>query len=218
MKGIHIFQKVIPNLWQNALPVVGGSNILLIGFFPLIIGISIALLLRKRTFGIMFWSFFYIYIIMVLGLTLFPLPYQEVESMYPAPNNLIPFQSIGSMLQRGISYTALVQIGGNVMIAIPYGLLLYILSCKKGIQRLLAALGFPLTIELLQLLVGKIIGLNYRSFDIDDILLNTIGVYVGILCGYMILKPWKERILAGLFTKRTQSKSSEERDHSASET
>ena len=104
------------------------------------------------------------------------------------------------------------------MIAIPYGLLLYILSCKKGIQRLLAALGFPLTIELLQLLVGKIIGLNYRSFDIDDILLNTIGVYVGILCGYMILKPWKERILAGLFTKRTQSKSSEERDHSASET
>lgn len=139
MKGIHIFQKVIPNLWQNALPVVGGSNILLIGFFPLIIGISIALLLRKRTFGIMFWSFFYIYIIMVLGLTLFPLPYQEVESMYPAPNNLIPFQSIGSMLQRGISYTALVQIGGNVMIAIPYGLLLYILSCKKGIQRLLAS-------------------------------------------------------------------------------
>ena len=191
---------------------------MLIGFFPLIIGISIALLLRKRTFGIMFWSFFYIYIIMVLGLTLFPLPYQEVESMYPAPNNLIPFQSIGSMLQRGISYTALVQIGGNVMIAIPYGLLLYILSCKKGIQRLLAALGFPLTIKLLQLLVGKIIGLNYRSFDIDDILLNTIGVYVGILCGCMILKPWKERILAGLFTKKTQSKSSEERDHFASET
>lgn len=190
MKGIHIFQKVIPNLWQNALPVVGGS--------------------RGRNF--------YIYIIMVLGLTLFPLPYQEVESMYPAPNNLIPFQSIGSMLQRGISYTALVQIGGNVMIAIPYGLLLCILSCKKGIQRLLAALGFPLTIELLQLLVGKIIGLNYRSFDIDDILLNTIGVYVGILCGYMILKPWKERILAGLFTKKTQSKSSEERDHFASET
>ena len=191
---------------------------MLIGFFPLIIGISIALLLRKRTFGIMFWSFFYIYIIMVLGLTLFPLPYQEVESMYPAPNNLIPFQSIGSMLQRGISYTALVQIGGNVMIAIPYGLLLYILSCKKGIQRLLAALGFPLTIELLQLPVGKIIGLNYRSFDIDDILLNTIGVYVGILCGYMILKPWKERILAGLFTKKPQSKSSEDRDHFASET
>ena len=60
MKGIHIFQKVIPNLWQNALPVVGGS--------------------RGRNF--------YIYIIMVLGLTLFPLPYQEVESMYPAPNNL----------------------------------------------------------------------------------------------------------------------------------
>ena len=194
------------------------EDILLIGFFPLIIGISIALLLRKRTFGIMFWSFFYIYIIMVLGLTLFPLPYQEVESMYPAPNNLIPFQSIGSMLQRGISYTALVQIGGNVMIAIPYGLLLYILSCKKGIQRLLAALGFPLTIELLQLLVGKIIGLNYRSFDIDDILLNTIGVYVVILCGYMILKPLKERILAGLFTKKPQSKSSEERDHFASET
>lgn len=85
------------------------EDIFLIGFFPLVTGVFAAVLLKKRTFGIMFWSCFYIYIIIVLGLTLFPLPYQEVESMYPVPNNLIPFQSVGSMLQRGISYTTLVQ-------------------------------------------------------------------------------------------------------------
>lgn len=178
------------------------EDIFLIGFFPLVTGVFAAVLLKKRTFGIMFWSCFYIYIIIVLGLTLFPLPYQEVESMYPVPNNLIPFQSVGSMLQRGISYTTLVQIGGNMMIAMPYGVFLYILSFKKRKQRFLSALAFPLTIEFLQLFVGKIIGLNYRSFDIDDILLNAIGIYAGILCGYIILKPWKEKIFERLFIKQ----------------
>lgn len=68
------------------------EDIFLIGFFPLVTGVFAAVLLKKRTFGIMFWSCFYIYIIIVLGLTLFPLPYQEVESMYPVPNNLSRFK------------------------------------------------------------------------------------------------------------------------------
>ena len=37
------------------------------------------------------------------------------------------------------------------------------------------------------------LSLGFVLSDIDDILLNAIGVYAGILCGYMILKPWKEK-------------------------
>ena len=149
-----------------------------------------------------FFNIVYIYIIIVLGVTLFPIPFQAVETMYPVPHNLIPFQSICSTLKMGITYTSLVQIGGNIVISIPYGVLLYILGRKNGMQRFLLALLFPLTIEFLQMIIGHIIRLTYRSFDVDDLILNTMGVYVGIICGQILLRSHIEKIYKKVFPNR----------------
>lgn len=122
--------------------------------------------------------------------------------MYPVPHNLIPFQSICSKLKMGITYTSLVQIGGNIVISIPYGVLLYILGRKNGMQRFLLALLFPLTIEFLQMIIGHIIRLTYRSFDVDDLILNTMGVYVGLICGQILLRSHIEKIYKKVFPNR----------------
>ena len=168
----------------------------------LIIGAAIAIALKAPPFQIVCWGLVYIYIIIVLGVTLFPIPFQAVETMYPVPHNLIPFQSICSTLKMGITYTSLMQIGGNIVISIPYGILLYILAHKKGVQRFLLALLFPLTIEFLQMIIGYIIGLTYRSFDVDDLILNTMGVYAGLICGQILLRSHIEKIYKKVFPNR----------------
>lgn len=119
--------------------------------------------------------------------------------MYPVPNNLIPFHSIFAGMQKGITRTVLVQIGGNIALSIPYGVLLYLVSRKKGIYLFLPALLFPFIIENLQLIVGCIVGLNYRSFDVDDFILNTIGVYMEYILGKLILRPYREKIRTRIF-------------------
>lgn len=178
------------------------EDIFFIGFAVLIIGAAIALAQKAPPFQSFFWGIVYIYIIIVLGVTLFPIPFQAVETMYPVPHNFIPFQSICSTLKMGITYTSLVQIGGNIVISIPYGVLLYILGRKKGMQRFLLALLFPLTIEFLQMIIGHIIGLTYRSFDVDDLILNTMGVYAGLICGQILLRSHKEKIYKKVFPNR----------------
>ena len=73
---------------------------------------------------------------------------------------------------------------GNVCVFVPFGAFLPALfaKCQKLVLVLLFSLEFSLAVELVQL-VTKV-----GSFDVDDLLLNTIG---GML-GY-----WVYKILAG---------------------
>lgn len=175
------------------------EDLFLIGAVLWAVGIVTAWILKKAPRKIVFWSVVYFYAIGVLAVTLFPIPYDGVETMYPVPNNLIPFHSIFAGMQKGITRTVLVQIGGNIALSIPYGVFLYLVSRKKGIYLFLPALLFPFIIENLQLIVGCIVGLNYRSFDVDDFILNTIGVYMGYILGKLILRPYREKIRTRIF-------------------
>lgn len=181
------------------------DDIFLIGFLSLFIGSTVAFIGKKRPFSIIFWGICYVYLIAVLGLTLFPIPYQAVEFFYPVPHNLIPFRSIQATLSKGITPTALVQIGGNVLISVPYGMLLAILLKPKkvGVWILLPLL-FPLVIESLQLFIGFLIGLSYRSFDVDDFLLNALGGYFGLVIGRLCFQTYCNKIHGTLFSKTSQ--------------
>ena len=81
---------------------------------------------------------------------------------------------------------------GNIVMFLPFGFFAALLWRGFGWKRALAlGLGITCGIECWQLFVG-------RYFDIDDIILNTLGV----LCGYLL---WK--LLAKLapgFMKRFQ--------------
>ena len=87
---------------------------------------------------------------------------------------------------------SLFNIIGNIVMFLPFGFFAALLWREFGWKRALAlGLGITCGIECWQLFVG-------RYFDIDDIILNTLGV----LCGYLL---WK--LLAKLapgFMKRFQ--------------
>ena len=164
-------------------------DLYLFGAIGLVLGLVIAFLFKAKPLKILFWSVFYVYIIVVLGLTLFPIPYQGAELFDSVPNNFIPFRTIISTLQMGLTVTAFIQIAGNILIAAPYGVVLDLTMRKSNkIWLFLFPLLFPLVIELLQFIIGFAIGYNYRSVDIDDFILNALGGYLGILFSKLLLK------------------------------
>lgn len=96
--------------------------------------------------------------------------------------SLIPFSDLDSLY----------NIVGNIIMFVPFGFFAALLWRKFNWKRALAlGLGITCGIECWQLLVG-------RTSDIDDIILNTLGVF----CGYLL---WTLlRKLAPAFAKRFQ--------------
>lgn len=66
---------------------------------------------------------------------------------------------------------------GNIVMLIPFGLFLCLLSNKfRGKRAVASAVIIPFAIELLQHIFG-------RSFDVDDIICNFLGMMLGFLLG-----------------------------------
>ena len=68
---------------------------------------------------------------------------------------------------------------GNFAMFIPMGILLPFVSEKTKNRKLLLAVAIPVAAELLQPIVG-------RSFDVDDLLCNFLGIVVGYLIAAVI--------------------------------
>lgn len=140
---------------------------------------------------------FILYMTAVISLTMFPLVYDKSFST-PSDNisnrlHLIPFEVISGMITRGIPQYSILQIGGNLIMTIPFGFaVIPILMPKiKKQQRLffiILAFAFPIWIELTQLLIGASFGTFYRTCDIDDVILNSTGIFIGYGLYFLFLK------------------------------
>lgn len=98
--------------------------------------------------------------------------------------NLILFASIHEILVNSSAETAVRQIIGNILLFMPLGFLLPIVSQKmrKPAPILITVFCVSLSIELVQFLISLITGVPSRVSDVDDILLNFIGGTLGYLC------------------------------------
>ena len=103
------------------------------------------------------------------------------EYMY----NLVPFSTINQFLHINNfnSYTWIINLVGNIGVFIPFGILIPLVFGGRYIKLLVIFLSGLLVLETLQLLTRR------GSFDIDDFLLNTIGVTIGYSI-YMIARLW----------------------------
>jgi hypothetical protein len=93
-------------------------------------------------------------------------------------NNLHPGDSIRNYLNQPAFRDTAKQLGGNIVLGMPFGLLLPVLAPRtRGLLRvILATAAVMLLVELVQ---GALI--EGRSFDIDDVILNTGGAVAGYL-------------------------------------
>lgn len=119
---------------------------------------------------------FFAYILLIIGLTLSPL---YLNVLNPARNiNLVPVVESLKMWQGARLSVSLYNLVGNFIVLIPFGFLLsriYPAWRKAGVI-MLASLGFSLLIECAQYATAT------RVFDVDDIILNTLGGVFGYFC------------------------------------
>lgn len=101
--------------------------------------------------------------------------------------NIIPFKSISEFVYRakkyGLTWLMVKNIFGNILLFIPFGFLFPCLN--RGLQKrrnfILFALLLPTGIELGQFSISLIINAVYRIADIDDVILNFLGILIGFL-------------------------------------
>lgn len=100
--------------------------------------------------------------------------------------NLTLFQEIGRFYHYGMNTASwrlfIMNVVGNIAVFIPMGIFLPVVTkrCKNVFFTVLFSFEISLLAEIIQL-VTKV-----GSFDVDDLLLNTLGG----LCGYVFWRLW----------------------------
>lgn len=121
-------------------------------------------------------ALFVLYLCAVLSLTFLPFRFAPDIGAFALDSTLL---AIAQGTYTAGSWVWAMMLG-NVLMLIPFGFLAPLLWERLRWWRVLpAGLGFILVVELLQPLTG-------RSFDIDDVLLNFLGVLAGALLSTLV--------------------------------
>ncbi|MFJ4523344.1 VanZ family protein [Streptomyces sp. NPDC088810] len=93
-------------------------------------------------------------------------------------SNLHPGRSLRAYLEQAPLRDALKQVGGNVLLGVPFGVLVPVLAPRaRGAARVTALTA--LVMLMVELVQGALV--TGRAFDIDDVILNTAGALLGWL-------------------------------------
>lgn len=137
-------------------------------------------LIRKQTVTIPHYllnSLFLFYSFCLLILLFFRPSEQAYDNW-----NLIPFSTIDFFLSGNVNLLiAFYNLAANIGLFIPFGIAL-MLTVKSRFKRFVIPFLSISTIELLQYLTMR------GSLDIDDLILNMVGVYIGYLLTPIFLR------------------------------
>ncbi|OQD53226.1 hypothetical protein BM536_029390 [Streptomyces phaeoluteigriseus] len=120
------------------------------------------------------FAFMVAFAVVLARLTLEPSP--ASESL--VHSNLRPGRSLRAYLDQPELRDAVKQIGGNLLLGVPFGVLVPVLAPRaRGLLRvLLLTATVMLLVEFAQ---GALV--TGRAFDVDDVILNTTGALIGYL-------------------------------------
>ncbi|WP_369228040.1 VanZ family protein [Streptomyces sp. R39] len=110
--------------------------------------------------------------VVLAKLTLDPSP----ASVSIAHTNLHPGATLRIYLDQPAFRDAVKQVGGNILLGVPFGILVPVLAPRaRGVLRVL--LLTAIVMLLVELAQGALV--TGRAFDVDDVILNTTGALVG---------------------------------------
>ena len=96
--------------------------------------------------------------------------------------NLVPSVIICLTGELSLGSWGKTMLIGNIAMFVPFGFFLPLITELKSRKRIvLAAIIVPICFEVAQLFFG-------RSFDVDDLICNFIGIIIGAMVAYLILK------------------------------
>ncbi|MFE6171536.1 VanZ family protein [Streptomyces sp. NPDC056464] len=118
------------------------------------------------------FAFMVAFAVVLAKLTLQPSPASEALTH----TNLQPGSTLRAYLDQPELRDAVRQIGGNVLLGVPFGILVPVVAPRtRGVLRVL--LLTAIVMLLVEFAQGALV--TGRAFDIDDVILNTAGALVG---------------------------------------
>lgn len=138
-------------------------------------------------YRLVFYSFI-IYSLFVINYTFFPFPIGKDPMMeyqiLALHNNFIPFKDV--IDNDGFNAYPVI---GNIALLFPLGIYLPLLFKRKDFRfNLMIGLLTTIFIETMQFVLSHIIGVTYRTTDINDIIFNTLGCIIGYII-YKLISP-----------------------------
>ncbi|MFF7790983.1 VanZ family protein [Streptomyces sp. NPDC007991] len=120
------------------------------------------------------FTFMVAFAVVLARLTLQPSPASEALTH----TNLHPGRSLKAYLDQPELRDAVRQIGGNILLGLPFGVLVPVVAPRtRGFLRVL--LLTAVVMLLVEFAQGALV--TGRAFDIDDVILNTSGALIGYL-------------------------------------
>ena len=191
------------NTWLGC--IIDGFKIFVNYGIPVTFPIILIMMIASKRFNLMelvVKQLFVMYLCCVVELVFFPLPTMEEAAGLSVQYQLIPFHFIADCMHDSV-IRVMCQVMFNVVMTVPFGMFLEYcigLNIKKTV---LVSFGFTAFIEL-----GQLTGLffmfkgSYRLFDVDDLMLNTLGA----LIGYFAIRKAENRLIPaiGVFDRRVE--------------
>jgi glycopeptide antibiotics resistance protein len=122
----------------------------------------------------------------IIVVTLYPTMYSPyIDLEIPRIVNLVPLKGIYDIIFHSVDIAVpIVNIGGNIILFIPFGLLLSFFLKQKSLIKI-TSLGFLLSllIEVIQYIYP-----TGRISDINDLIFNTFGTFIGAWIGNILVR------------------------------
>ena len=133
------------------------------------------------------------YVVVLIGLLFTPMPLppwiplteEGLNSGYrpwPFPwVNIVPFETITGALRYGLDWQPGRVLVGNLLAFAPFGVFLPVIwpGRRSLIAVVVAGLAISLAAETVQVALSVAMGTPYRVADIDDVIINVLGVALG---------------------------------------
>ncbi len=162
------FDSVSIQLWLHAIVIL--------------IALTVVMGFRKRSLSYLICFFIFgAYILYAVDKVFFPIPVTGAyanamkEAPWSAFINLIPFY-FGPYVPLEAAANTLFL---NVLLTLPFGFGINFLIPTTRRKILWMAFGVGFGLEITQLIIGLLLGYLYRYIDINDVLMNASGVFVG---------------------------------------
>ena len=160
-----------------------------------LVGLAILVVLlialrRRGMFYLFFFSIFWVYLLVLVSVTVFPIPlgmdggfrsgtiWSQIVSMFKFSGlNLIPLYFGNCWDLPRACATGIYE---NILMTVPFGFGINFIARLRKRDFIWLALAVGLVIEATQFALDVILGGVYRSVDVNDVLFNGLGMWIGV--------------------------------------
>ncbi|MGF7400821.1 VanZ family protein [Thermoanaerobacterium thermosaccharolyticum] len=139
--------------------------------------------LTKNIVMVTFITGFIIYAIELISIVFFPITFYPPMPNYVPNVNIVPLKDIIILMRTQPINIVIKNVVGNIILFIPFGFFVPIIyrNMNKFNYTLLLGLCFSVFIEIVQFIIDYLTKYPNHTSDINDVLLNIIGLVLGFI-------------------------------------